>query len=371
MFDLDQKYTEVVIESDSSSVESRDSAEDLVYNTVCEGRRQRTIAYRYQKDQYELTIVEDSDNNHLSSKADEFDTDVDNERSDTPAPDRAMEQLAAAMAQLARTQQQTMAQMVQIQQQMLVHQQQMMQQQDQRLQQQEQRMEQQGELMIQVAREPRQRRDIMMPWKDTDDIEAYLGTFERAMARVGKDEEEWTQELVPLLSGRVLTVYHSLEYDVDFPTLKEALLTHFGVTVMGSHLRFRQSKFHDSNNIREHLNKLRPLLRRWLVPPVRPDVTDADYITEILQRQENKLMMEQIRNGMSYNLQRHIDARNPTTVEDLCQCVEAYQLQHAKSGPGDRKSHSYTAQQRRTGNTAQNTSTASTPIKNRQTATQY
>ena len=78
----------------------------------------------------------------------------------------------------------------------------------------------------------------MAPWKDTDDIKAYLGTFERAMAREDKDPEEWTRELVPLLSGRALTIYNSLDVNVDFYTLKEALLTYFGITVLGSRLCF-------------------------------------------------------------------------------------------------------------------------------------
>ena len=69
------------------------------------------------------------------------------------------------------------------------------------------------------------------------------------MVQEDKDPEEWTRELVPLLSGHALTVYNSLDVNVDFYTLKEALLMYFGVTVLGSRLRFRQSKFCDSDNI--------------------------------------------------------------------------------------------------------------------------
>ena len=131
-------------------------------------------------------------------------------------------------------------------------------------------------------------------------------------------------------------------------------------------LRFRQSKFHETENIREHLNKLRPLLCCWLVPPARPDITDAEYITEILQRQENEFMIEQLCNGASYNLQKHLDERNPITVEELCQCVEPYQFQHTKMGQSDRRTYSHPTQQRRTGNTAQNSSTITTPRKDNQ-----
>ena len=62
---------------------------------------------------------------------------------------------------------------------------------------------------------------------------------------------------------------------------------------MGSRLRFRQSKFDVADNFRDHLNKLRPLLRRWLVPPPHPDMTDADYLVAIQQRMEEELLIEQ------------------------------------------------------------------------------
>ena len=51
------------------------------------------------------------------------------------------------------------------------------------------------------------------------------------------------------------------------------------------------------------MNVLRPLLRRWLIPPVHPDMTDAEYIAVSHQRVENELMIEQLQNGMSVNLQ--------------------------------------------------------------------
>ena len=130
-FNLDEGHTEVVVPSDSLSVESSDSVEELVYDTVRQGRRQRAVAYRYQKDIHAWTTVEDPP------------TDIDSERTESPEPERAMDQLAAAMAQLAQSQQQ----MAQAQQQTLAQitqsQQQAQQQQDQRMQQQQLMMQQQ------------------------------------------------------------------------------------------------------------------------------------------------------------------------------------------------------------------------------------
>ena len=110
---------------------------------------------------------------------------------------------------------------------------------------------------------------------------------------------------------------------------------------------------------------LRPLLRHWLIPPAHPDMTDAEYIATSHQRVENELMIEQLRNGMSVNLQRHLDARNPTTVEELCQCVEAYQLQHPRSTATERRLTTYQSQPRKYGNTVRTSTSSLTPTKPR------
>ena len=188
------------------------------------------------------------------------------------------------------------------------------------------------------------------------------------MVRESTDENEWTTELVSLLLGSALTVYNSLDYNVDYPTLKEALLTHFGVTVMGSKLRFRQSKFNGHDNAREHVNKLRPLLHRWLIPQPEANMNDADYIHLCHQVVENELIMEQFRNGMPTELQKYLDAQNPTTVEAMCQCIESYQLQHPKSAASERRAVPYSTQPRRYGNTARTPAATSTPVNPRREA---
>ena len=151
---------------------------------------------------------------------------------------------------------------------------------------------------------------------------------------------------IPAVRQR-MTVYNSLYYDVDYPTLKEALLTHFkfGVTVMGSKLHFRRSKFNGHDNAQEHVNKLQPLLRRWLIPLPEANMSNANYIHLCHQVVENELIMEQFCNGMPTELQKYLDARNPTMVEAMCQYIESYQLQHSKNATSERRAMSYSTQQ--------------------------
>ena len=132
--------------SNSPSLESNESIEELVYDTVCVGQEMRTNVYCYQGNRQDWTLAEDSD-----SDSDNLDNDADIDTVGDPDP--AMDQLAEAMAQLAQAQIQ---------------------------------------LTENLARGPGPRRDVMAPWKDTDDIEAY-----RALLNM-----VWFEKTKTLRSGR-------------------------------------------------------------------------------------------------------------------------------------------------------------------------
>ena len=228
---LEGEHKEVIGVSDSPPAESGDDSEELVYDTTCVGRKTKTRTYRYQRAKVDWTLTDNSDNGEN-----------ENNTLENTAP--VMDQLAATLAQLAQSQADSTAQLAQSQadsaarlaQSQADNAAQLAWMEARMEEHQERRMVQQEQLLAQLARRTGQRKDVMAHWKDTNDIEAYLGTFECATTREDKDPEEWTQELVPLLSGSALTVYNGLDANVDFYTLKEALLTHFGVTVMGSKL---------------------------------------------------------------------------------------------------------------------------------------
>ena len=97
-------------------------------------------------------------------------------------------------------------------------------------------------------------------------------------------------------------------------------------------------------------------------------MSDADYIHLCHQVVENELILEQFRNGMPTELQKYLDARNPTTVEAMCQCIESYQLQHPKNAASERRAMPYSTQPRRYGNTARTPAATSTPVNPRREA---
>ena len=47
--------------------------------------------------------------------------------------------------------------------------------------------------------------------------------------------------------------------------------------------------------------------------------------------------MEQMRTGLPQDLLRHLDARGPTTVDQMRQCIRDYQLQHSAKEEGQRR----------------------------------
>ena len=60
----------------------------------------------------------------------------------------------------------------------------------------------------QAREDKRKLADKVAKWEDADQPEAYLQRFEESMKEAGIPENEWPQQLRPLLSGKALAAYH-------------------------------------------------------------------------------------------------------------------------------------------------------------------
>ena len=77
-----------------------------------------------------------------------------------------------------------------------------------------------------------------------DDMDAYLGRFERFATSMGWADSEWSISLSVLLTGRALEVYSrlSVEQASDYNQVKKSLLHRFQLTEEGFRVKFRNSK---------------------------------------------------------------------------------------------------------------------------------
>ena len=91
-------------------------------------------------------------------------------------------------------------------------------------------------------------------------------------------------------------------------------------------------KFCLGDDIAEFATTVDSLVRRWLIPPPHSDMTDGERMEMMEQQVRQELVMEQIQMGLPQDLQARIDARGPTNVEELKQCIQEFQLQQPRRG---------------------------------------
>ena len=176
--------------------------EELVEDVVSRGPNRGAVTlYRYREETQDWSNVQDtgsvisdlasdSETVSLASETDPDDdpilelndrvrhTDSEASVSAVERPVDAMEQLAAAMAQLAQAQTSAQAReerRAEREERRLELERAQRQEQEQRRAEQEERL---AVVMGNLARRNTSKKDLMTPWKDSDDIEAYLGTFE-------------------------------------------------------------------------------------------------------------------------------------------------------------------------------------------------
>ena len=83
---------------------------------------------------------------------------------------------------------------------------------------------------------------FLLKQTETDDIEAYLNTFERTAVWENWDPAQWASLLAPFLSGTAQKAYQDLTDDQasNYEGLKKEILRRYGYTLIS-----RSQRFHD------------------------------------------------------------------------------------------------------------------------------
>ena len=100
---------------------------------------------------------------------------------------------------------------------------------------------------------------------DSDDVEAYLTTFERLMRAYEVLKERWSFKLAPQLTGKAQQAYAALTPDdaKDYESVKAAILRRYNINDEMYRQRFRNLKPRDGEAPRELVIRLTDLATRW------------------------------------------------------------------------------------------------------------
>ena len=78
-------------------------------------------------------------------------------------------------------------------------------------------------------------------------------------------EDEWTQQLAPVLTGRAGAAYNDVELRAPYSILKQPILQRYEINPEASRVKLRQMRFKIDNNIAEHVSRVDALVKRWLI----------------------------------------------------------------------------------------------------------
>ncbi|XP_038057353.1 uncharacterized protein LOC119728962 [Patiria miniata] len=154
-----------------------------------------------------------------------------------------------------------------------------------------------------------------------DDMDSYLGRFERYATSMKWPHDEWALPLSILLTGKATEVYTRLPDDLasNYEELKLALLHRFELTEDGFRTKFRQCRPETNENYTQFAERIKRYLLRWI------ELSSTDRTFDGLV---DLTMREQIINGCSRELRLFLKERKPGSLSEMTKIADRYQEAH-------------------------------------------
>ena len=149
---------------------------------------------------------------------------------------------------------------------------------------------------------------------ESEDIEAYLTTFERMMSAHEVDKEKWAFKLAPNLSGKAQLAYAAMDSDdaKDYEQVKETILLRYNINTETYRQRFRTTKKQEDWSYRDLIVRLQDLSRKWT-----KDKTSAEEIVDLM-------VTEQFLTTLPQELRVWVTDRKPKTSTEAGQMADEY-----------------------------------------------
>ena len=162
-----------------------------------------------------------------------------------------------------------------------------------------------------------------------DVIEAYLVTFERAMAASEIPEGRWPYILAPLLTGKAQQAYASIQTYLadDYSEVKSAILKRYGVNIEAYRQRFRAAtRGKDETNF-DLVMRLEDLAGKWLVK------------CETMEEIKELIVVEQFLETLPQHLRIWLKEKKPKSAVEAGTLADEYVK--ARKGTYSGKSHGF------------------------------
>ncbi|PAA78757.1 hypothetical protein BOX15_Mlig016452g7 [Macrostomum lignano] len=174
---------------------------------------------------------------------------------------------------------------------------------------------------------------------DSDDIEAFLMTFERAAASCGWQKSEWTIRLAPLLTGVAQSAFHSLTTaaSADYDLAKATILARYNIGEETYRQRFRSLRKAPEETFQVFATKLEDLFVRWMTAGLDEDQREELISGDSIVRQ--KVLLEQFTDSLTRGLQVWMRERKPKDIKEAAKLADDYAMARNSDKVGGTPGH--------------------------------
>ena len=149
---------------------------------------------------------------------------------------------------------------------------------------------------------------------NTDDVEAYLTTFERMMKAYAVEKARWAFVLAPQLTGKAQQAYAAMSGDMarDYDQVKEAILKRYDINEESYRVRFRGISKKPEESYSEMSIRAADLIRKWT-----RDCHSRDDVLEVFT-------VEQMLNSLPGGMRIWVSERKPKIAAEVGKLADDY-----------------------------------------------
>ena len=147
-------------------------------------------------------------------------------------------------------------------------------------------------------------------FKEGDDPDVYLKSFERLLVLHKVHKREWALRLIPLLTGKALEAFSRLreEDSVEYEKVKTAILVRYELTLEAYREKFRNAfQLHDES-FREYTVRVEGFFRHWC---------EREDISVNFEKLFDLMMREKLLSGCDKDLKLWVQEHRPRNVNTL------------------------------------------------------